>query len=83
MAERDYMSGPHDSDKCSCRHDGVHWLKRCAAATANDRAESQRWLLDHVRRSPDVVFDPEFLVSIQPTMAGPDAYCAKPNEDLR
>lgn len=57
----DYMSGPHDSDKCACKHDGVNWLKRCVAAAANDRAESARWTADHIRANPTTQFTAEYI----------------------
>lgn len=85
----DYMSGPHDGDKCACKHDGTHWLRRCVAANANDREVSARWLADRIRRYPDTQFFPAYLaeaqstpidlkVKVQPTMAGPDKWHASP-----
>lgn len=71
----DYMSGPHDGDKCGCRHDGSVWTNRCAAAAANDRAESARWAADHIRANPTTKFTTEYLACA--------AYVPPSNEDLR
>lgn len=77
----DYMSGPHDGPKCSCKHDGTQWLRRCVAATTNDRQESARWAADHVRRNPDTTFTDEYLALA--VEGGLRSTCRVGNEDLR
>lgn len=74
----DYMSGPHDGEKCGCRHNDREWTNRCAAAAANDLATSAQWAADHIRQNPSVQFTSEYEAlarggkSIQPS-----------NDDLR
>lgn len=76
----DYMSGPHDSEKCGCRHDGSVWTNRCTAATTNDRTEAARWAQDHVRLSPNTKFTPEYLALANVIIQTGDHICG--NEDL-
>lgn len=73
----DYMSGPHDSEKCGCRHSDGHWTNRCAVAAANDRVESARWAADHVRANPTTQFNAEYLALAAEAAVPPT------NEDLR
>lgn len=88
----DYMSGPHDGPRCSCRHDGAKWTARCVAATKSDNEEAGKWAADFVRLNPNTQFKTDYLalaapylgkVTVKPTMAGPDQYHAVSNEDLR
>lgn len=74
----EYMSGPHDGEKCACKHDGARWIKRCAAAAANDRKEAARSAADTVRVSLTTTFTPEFLA-----LAVEGGWTPNANEDLR
>lgn len=82
-AEPGYMSGPHDGPKCACRNDGAHWLKRCAAAAAEDRAIAARWAADHVRANPTTSYNVEYLQLAREGGLTDTRVPLSNNEDLR